>query len=342
MRQRPTGFADAMTRLGLHLGGSPSAPLFNPSIAPWERGGFLVIARSGNHNQLFVLDSDLRSQRMPVRLHLRQVSASTDARIVPRGGSVFSLIYWDCSPNDLSTTGMATREVRLSPTGKPDLSPPLALRYARGGPVEKNWTPLQNEGVLHLVWTLCPFELLHLDPNSGACTSRERILYHDGGWRSRYGEIHGGTPFIAFSKRELLCVFQSSTRVHAEPERSRMTYYAGAMTVSNGPPWQVLRMTSNPLLGPDDAQPGPCSPASTWCTADSRIIFPAGIAIVGDSIVVSCGINDHSSALFRFSRRDLDSALDPVDQSSRAKAGHMATSIARRTAPDREGAGSAT
>ena len=293
------------------IGGTVREPLFNPALAPW-RDGYLLAARRRSGNKLLVLDTDLRRSRSLGVVQLRKVQASTDVRLVPRGEGVFSLLYWDCSPRDLSITWMATRELRMLARGAPEITDPTHLRYREGGPVEKNWTPLLHGDDLLFAWTLSPLVLLRQVAASGHVALQQRVGFDDAGWCQRYGAIHGGTPFVPFGDGEQLCVFQSSTKQPAEPERNRVAYFVGAMTISRTPPWRVLRFTPEPLLGPQHALPGPCSPDSRWLTADSRVVFPCGVACAGDDVLVSCGVNDWSSVVFRLELGGLERALLPV------------------------------
>lgn len=148
--------------------------------------------------------------------------------------------------------------------------------------MEKNWAwfPDEDEGALNFVYSI--------NPHVVVSTKGTSIVNH---WESafetawRHGDLRGGTNPVLIGD-EYLAFFHSSLPWKTIPIYGlRRRYFMGAYTFSAKPPYQVLRITPEPLLiGSEHGPKIPGAPA---------VVFPCGLIKESDStLYLTYGIND--------------------------------------------------
>jgi predicted GH43/DUF377 family glycosyl hydrolase len=99
-----------------------------------------------------------------------------------------------------------------------------------------------------------------------------------------------------------LTFFHSSKVYTLASGDRRKIYFAGAMTFSRKPPFEILRMTKHPLMDEtyyDDQN-------------QNSIIFPTGILLEGDRLSLLAGKNDTHLILSQMSMKELDEKMEPI------------------------------
>ena len=175
-------------------------------------------------------------------------------------------------------------------------SPDLPLRA-----VEKNWLPFVVDRRVHLVYKAEPHVILEL----GAGGLRPRTHVSQQNLRWRWGAVSGGTPPLRIGPGEYLTFFHSHLSADPVDYRTPRVYFAGAYTFRARPPFEITRVTHEPLSWEGLGEAGP-SPA--W----HRVVFPSGLQRRGDDLVLVYGENDAFSFALETPIEALLGALRPV------------------------------
>lgn len=125
-------------------------------------------------------------------------------------------------------------------------------------------------------------------------------------WKNRpldltwqYGEPRGGTPPIRIGD-EYWSFFHSSV-VWQKPKRR---YYMGAYTFSASPPFELLRMTAEPILaGSED---------DFRTLGGPLVVFPNGAVLQNGEFLVVFGVNDENCGWIRIPAVEVESRLSKV------------------------------
>ena len=118
----------------------------------------------------------------------------------------------------------------------------------------------------------------------------------------RHGIIRGGTPAEYDADFDGYVAFFHSTLYH-DSGRTR-TYFMGCYIFAAQPPFALQLVSKGPLVGPafyDD----------THSRDGLRVIFPAGLLVTREAIVISYGRNDNGTRIVRFDRQKLAGTLGP-------------------------------
>lgn len=270
---------------------------FNPSIITYDDGYLLTfryIPHRKNESISYIgicqLDRYLDPIAEPEILLTRRQnsvtqSQSEDARLFRYKGKIF-VIYNDNI--DLNNpTIYDRREMFISEVIRLQdrfvLSSPLKLfRQENQSRVwEKNWVPFEWNDTLYLGYTLNPHEILYANLMSGYCFSVYRSS-HFSSWD--YGILRGSGA-ACLVDGEYLSFFHSSKYMSSEASHGQMAwhYFMGAYTFSPDPPFQITRISKNPIVKDHFYEP-----TDYW----KKVIFPGGFVVDGNQIHVAYGKND--------------------------------------------------
>ena len=119
--------------------------------------------------------------------------------------------------------------------------------------------------------------------NNGECIVVNQIT-RDLDWS--YGAISGGTPPLKINNDEYITFFHSYTASQRDTHTDPRQYYIGAYTFKAEPPFNINRITSEPLSW--DGLLTSVSP-----TNPSRVLFPAGLINEDGTLVLTYGENDN-------------------------------------------------
>lgn len=219
-----------------------------------------------------------------------------DPRLI-RVGSTIYILYTSSAPKDPHpwiSSGICIAEVQKIAdelcTGFPK---PLRVPFQRTW--EKNWVPFTYQNKLVLSYSINPHVTVIPNLQSGFCsplsTANSSLIWD-------YGPIRGGTPAILVDG-EYLAFFHSPTH---EPNRGNHTYHVGAYTFLPDPPFTLTRISSHPFYHPDFySVDSPVNP--------SHIIFPSGIVMKGNKILVSYGEKDACIKVMEIDKEKLFKSL---------------------------------
>jgi predicted GH43/DUF377 family glycosyl hydrolase len=176
--------------------------------------------------------------------------------------------------------------------GGNDPNPDRATRH------EKNWLWFVHDSAWHCVYLSNPMTVFRLQPNGNVAKV----------WKSQHlalpwtlGDVRGGTTPVRVGD-EYLTFFHSSQHW----KNGQRIYYMGAMTFGAHPPFEVRKMTVDPILSGSDK--------------DSRVhggplvIFPCGSALIDKSWLVTFGVNDEACGWIKIPQDDLKKMLVPVSR----------------------------
>lgn len=153
---------------------------------------------------------------------------------------------------------------------------------------EKNWTPWLGES--RVSYSLSE---THVTYDLGSLRAT-----HGSGIRWEFGEPHGGTQWLSVGDTSV-CIFHSSfVRASSSGYRS---YVLGAARASNFAPYDILEVTSEPLLIASTQNPR--------VVGSNEVLFASGIARKNGSFLVGIGVNDAASALVGIPEESLFSLM---------------------------------
>lgn len=141
---------------------------------------------------------------------------------------------------------------------------------------EKNWLFFVHSDRMHLIYLTRPHTVIELDDNMGPV---KEYRTDNPSIRWEYGEIRGGTPPVLVDG-EYWSFFHSSL---PWTDRYRR-YYMGAYAFEAKPPFNITRITEEPLLVGSQNDP--------WCESKPLVTFPGGSLLRDGKWLVVMGVND--------------------------------------------------
>jgi predicted GH43/DUF377 family glycosyl hydrolase len=174
--------------------------------------------------------------------------------------------------------------------------PAKLLNYSQAISIEKNWTPFVSGGKLYLIYSDQPRVILEVDLNTGYCNEVSRT---DVDWKWDLGKIRGGTPAYLVND-QFLTFFHSSFPANIQKGRA---YVIGAYVFDKDPPFTVRKMTV-PLGDIKDYTQN----------NSSKVIFPAGMVVQENVILVAWGKGDRQIFISTFDREKLFNEMKPLSE----------------------------
>ncbi len=168
---------------------------------------------------------------------------------------------------------------------------------------EKNWVPFSYQNTLLFAYSISPHLILK-DGNFFANSNPDL----DWDW----GILRGGTPALSLDSGEYLAFFHSVKRMATEHSHGKVMphYFMGAYTFSSYPPFQITRISPEPIVGPGFYAPHTYKPY--W--GNNICIFPGGMIINDDHIFISYGRQDHEIWIAKLDKQKLLDSLIPVEK----------------------------
>ena len=225
-------------------------------------------------NRLLTLDEnlevrgDIALSEVPAGppLHRSRVSGCEDCRLIEVGGR------WYATATVRDRNDVERCEIALVHLGNGDISSIQVLDAGTGGRHEKNWMPFVRDGGLHVLYSCDPLAVLRHDPASGPLTT-----VSSGPLPPASGPLRGGSQGLPDEEGWIFAVHEvvGDPRVYAH----RLVRLDASLTLT--------------AISPRFSFTG------------HRIEFCAGIAAVGDDVVLSFGVGDRSAHLVRVPRTEL-------------------------------------
>lgn len=293
---------------------------YNPSLIKTD-GGFLLTFRYTSNeipegwisyiglvrlNEAFDPISD------PILLNTRAKNSKTasqaeDARIFSYKGGLF-VIYND--NRDVIASWLARRDMFIAELRCEEdefiLSPPLKLVYEEGNHMQlwqKNWVPFEWNGMLLVVYSINPHKILYINPINGSC-----YPFYETSMSAKWewGTLRGSTP-PQLVDGEYLAFFHSGTITSSSASwgSDAWHYFMGAYTFSPNPPFEITKMSPEPIVADDFYPPS---------FSEKKVIFPGGFVVSGPHIYVAYGKNDCEIWIATLDKEALKSSLKCVEK----------------------------
>ncbi len=292
---------------------------FNPSIVKIDKG-FLLTFRycPDRSNQpwlseiwIVALDESLDPVSEPELLNTRPKKSKTpsqaeDARFFNYRDKLF-LIYNDNVDEIFFDLGkrrdMFIAELFLA-DGHFQLSSPLKLFFEEkyhSTWQQKNWVPFEWQNGLYFIYSVNPHEILSSNLKNGACYSLYKTTPSI---QWVYGSLRGSSE-AQLVDGEYLAFFHSSAKIRspASYDWKLWHYFMGAYTFSPKPPFEITKMTPQPIMAEDFYTPS---------YREKRVVFPGGFAVDGPYIHVAYGKDDCEIWIATLDREELKKSLVPV------------------------------
>jgi len=278
---------------------------FNPSIVRW-RGKLVVsfrVLQNPSYAQPFnsdigivFLDDEFEVVGDPYILPLRRPESSVpnraeDGRLIVCNDRLYC-VYSDCEEERVTRGGFRVYIAELSFENDRWHVDAERITWFTGmseNRREKNWVPFVYNDTLLLAYSIDPH--LIVQPERGTNSAYE-VAYSSHQLPWNFGEIRGGTPAVRDGD-EYLAFFHSAQRmatIHSHGE-NLMHYFMGAYKFSAEPPFNITRMSAQPIIGKQFYRGAEYTPYPRW--RKKYVVFPCGIMIDGDYVIVLYGRNDH-------------------------------------------------
>jgi len=202
----------------------------------------------------------------------------------------------DANDRSYSKTTHLQAHIRKVHVPKPPHVPELLADPKYDGR-EKNWTPFDRNGQLWIIYCFDPFIACRLQ--DGDITE---VVRHEqeGKLDWKYGFVKGGTPAMLWNDTEYITIFHSNIR----DATGINYYYAGAFTFDRET-LKPTRISRYPIIAPyPDLD---CQRPNT-----SYVVFPCGLMIQDDLVLISYGYNDHSNKVHAATRESIEYNLGLV------------------------------
>lgn len=173
---------------------------------------------------------------------------------------------------------------------------------------EKNWVPFDYYGTMLMAYSLTPHLIFRPIMGSETCTtvstSKSEINW-------KYGELRGGTPAI-LDGNQYISFFHSSIDMLTDHSNKRCIshYFMGAYTFSSEPPFQITKISKEPIVGEGFYKGEYYKPY--WKSV--RCVFPCGLLVEDPYIYVSYGRQDHEIWIVKMDKQALLESLESVEQ----------------------------
>lgn len=176
---------------------------------------------------------------------------------------------------------------------------------------EKNWVPFNFKENLLVAYSISPHLIFKPSLAFGEC---QTVCSTQSSINWNWGDLRGGTP-AALDGKEYIAFFHSSklmTSVHSKGKKVQH-YFMGAYTFSALPPFQITRISPEPIVGKNfyhGAQ------YNTW--KPLHVVFPMGLLVDENYLWVTYGRQDFEIWVTKIDKKGLYNSLRPCSLPVRA------------------------
>lgn len=303
----------------IHIPGYPYA--FNPSIIRWQ-GAFLMSFRdipnpkNNFESQLGLiwLDDNFNPISSPQILDTQGnsliPSRSEDPRLIKVGARLY-MVYSDNKDEKITRGGFRVYIAELKFDGRKFfLYKTEGLNRFEGESNlrrEKNWVPFDFEGNLLLAYSLTPHLIFRPLIGQGECETLAKT-HNNIQWD--WGTLRGGTPAVILDNGNYLSFFHSSQLMETKQSEGKSIphYFMGAYTFSSIPPFEIISISSEPIIGKTFYDGVIYKPY--WSAV--RVVFPGGFVFDDNYIWIAYGRQDHETWVVKLDKKLLYESLIPV------------------------------
>ncbi len=298
----------------IQIPGYPGA--FNPSVVRYGDAILMCFrirdSRTGTVNKigLVYLDENLdpigNVKVLEIRANPLQRKCEQDPRLIKVGGR-FYVVY----SNFMGGVESDVRRVFVSELrcdgDRFYLENPECLSCFEGERKErweKNWSPFDYHGDVHLAYSVVPHRILR--PIGGGMCETAALTKSSIRWD--WGVLRGGTPALEHDG-EYLTFFHSCKDMTTANSQGKhlIHYFMGAYTFSLEPPFHIKKFSRKPIFAK-----GFYSPPyyKTW--KPLRVVFPGGFIFDSRHIWVFYGRQDHEICVVKLDKDLFMKSLVPV------------------------------
>lgn len=295
---------------------------FNPSIIRWQGSlllSFRIIPDPKSSFTTYIgfiwLDEDFNILSAPQILNLRDSKSvspcrAEDARLISVGERLF-MVYDDNVEKAVSKGGFRVFIAELIINGfEIEATHIECLSRFEGESIhkrEKAWVPFVYECNLLLAYSIDPHKIFLPLEGAGECLTID-TTYQMISWK--WGELRGGTPAMRIDSQRYLSFFHSSIRMSTVHSNGKniMHYFMGAYTFSSEPPFALLEMSSEPIIGKNFYNGPEYKPY--W--KPIRAVFPCGYIFDDQNIWITYGRDDFEVWVVKLDKAGVLQSLIPV------------------------------
>lgn len=231
-----------------------------------------------------------------------------DPRLIVVHGKIYMIYNNVIGPLSLEIRRMMVAELHLL-HGKFHVHSETVLTDFEGEgryPREKNWVPFVYEDSLLLGYTIVPHKVFLPLLGSNKC---ETISTSKGNIQWEWGDLRGGTQAHLVDD-QYLGFYHSSKDLYSahSPDAKIAHYFIGAYTFSSQPPFEITRVSPEPIVAPDFYH-GP--EYKTW--KPLKVVFPGGFIFDENNIWIAYGKQDHEIWIVKLDKKGLYDSLIPVE-----------------------------
>ncbi len=265
---------------------------------------------------LIWLDDDFTPIGEPQVLNTREgqfssPSRAEDARLLTVGDRLF-IVYDDNIDKKISKGGFRIHIAELIYDGEKFAMENIERISRYEGESkdirEKSWVPFDYKGNLLLAYSLQPHKIFRPLFGRGECqtiASTSRAA----GWN--WGLLRGGTPALEVDGQYLAFFHSSQSMATLNSNKTKMLhYFMGAYTFNLEPPFEITKISPEPIVGEDFYVETGFKPY--WKPV--KAVFPCGYIVEEDYIWVSYGRDDHEIWVVKLDKKGLLRSL--VDTSN--------------------------
>ena len=284
---------------------------YNPSIVDYE-DGYLMAFRYDTYKEpigLYINDFHQYIGVILLDKHFKPKSPwqlcigdrAYDPRLIKVDEKIY-MIFASPAPSDpcsvlssrlnLCTIAYSNEGVSVS-----DLQP---LNVSFQQEWEKNWVLFSYNNQLLLEYTISPHVILQPSLPDGVCVE---LLFNENNITWPYGIIRGGTPALLVDDK-YLGFFHSS---QVDPVSKKYTYYIGAYTFLNAPPFTIEKASPRPFSHPDFYS------TPTNAKTQSQVIFPGRFVIKKNRIYLCYGENDDAIKIMVLNKKKLFASMQDIE-----------------------------
>ena len=162
---------------------------------------------------------------------------------------------------------------------------------------EKNWVYFESDENLFCIYASYPEQIvLH---TQGNIVINEHVTKQP---RWPYGNVRGGA--IVPYEDKFLRIFHSSPDNELGPVKRR--YVVGALLMQAKPPFEVLAISKKPIIYGSEVDMLKPADRKGIHHHKPNVVFPCGVVLHDNRIVVSIGVNDSACALVKLKFEDLN------------------------------------
>lgn len=273
---------------------------FNPGMVRDGAGQLWMLARKsarnseGKWNSTLLackLTDDLRiTETIDVKIPRCKFQQHEDPRVIWKNNRFYvTFCGWSRKPKMAPKQLLAIFNANWQNEGL--IQPQFANNLSGSLGVEKNWALFGHGGSFHFIYQFRPHIVVQMNGEIGLV---QHLSDPKVSWN--YGEVRGGTPPVQVGD-EYITFFHSS--LHWRNGQRR--YYMGAYAFEAKAPFNVTRITKEPLLVGSEND--------TRIHGGPPVVFPCGALLENGEWLISFGVNDEACGWIRIPQKELEQKL---------------------------------